>query len=711
MKFKSAIFMLALIPAFSAQAQDKLFAYDDLLNRQLYPKSIQNLAWRGNQDAFTNTDGNFLLQSPADNPTQTDTLLTLDQLKQKANGDLDKLRRFPSMKWMDEKRFYFFDEQKVMLYDFEKDELSVANEYPDDAENIELHLASLNLAYTIKNKLFVSVGGKTTVVVDDNNEDMLYGHVPSRNEFGINNGVYWSPDGKKLAFYRIDQTEVAKYPLVDLYQRIAKEDPISYPMAGEKSQKVKLGIFDTEANQVTWLQIVGPENQYITSVTWGPQGKYIYAGLLNRNQDHLMMNRYVVATGALANNLFGEKNPKYVEPLHPLTFLTKSTNEFIWQSRRDGWNHLYLYNTQGELLRQITKGNWEVTGLIGFDAGENHVFFQSTQQSPLERHLYKTGLKKGKPEQLTSDAGTHYIIASESKKLFLSIFSSTSLARGYYLINDKGEKLHTLLEDENPWKDYKTGEMELFTLKADDGETDLYCRLIKPVDFDASKKYPAIVYVYGGPHAQMITNSWTGGAGFWLNMLAQQDYVVFTLDNRGSAYRGFAFESIIHRQCGEAEMVDQMTGVEFLKSLDYVDAENIGVDGWSYGGFMATSLMLRQPGTFKAACAGGPVIDWKWYEVMYGERYMDTPMQNPEGYQKSSLLNYVENLEGNLLLIHGSNDPVVMWQNSLIFLDECIKQGKQVDYFVYPGAGHNTRGKARVHMMEKIANYFNRHLK
>jgi dipeptidyl-peptidase-4 len=711
MKFKTAIFTVALLLAFSAQAQDKLFAYDDLLNWQLYPKSIQNLAWRGNQDVFTKTDGNFLLQSPAENPAQTDTLLTLDQLKQKANGDLDKLRRFPSLKWMDENRFYFFNEQKVMLYDFEKDDLSVANEYPDEAENVEVHLPSLNLAYTVKNQLFVSVAGNTTVVVDDNNEDMFYGHVPSRNEFGISNGAFWSPDGKKLAFYRIDQSEVAKYPLVDLYQRMANQDPISYPMAGEKSQKVMLGIFDTEANQVTWLQTAGPENQYITSVTWGPQGKYIYAGLLNRNQDHLVMNRYEVATGALVNLLFEEKNPKYVEPLHPLTFLPQSTNEFIWQSRRDGWNHLYLYNTQGELKRQITTGKWEVTALIGFDAGANHVFYQSTQQSPLERHLYKTGLRKGKPGQLTSDAGTHYIIASENKSFFLSSFSSTSLARGYYLINDKGEKLHTLLEDDNPWKDYKTGEMEIFTLTADDGETDLYCRLIKPIDFDASRKYPAIVYVYGGPHAQMITNSWTGGAGFWLNMLAQQGYVVFTLDNRGSAYRGFEFESIIHRQCGEAEMADQMTGVEYLQSLDYVDAENIGVDGWSYGGFMATSLMLRQPGTFKAACAGGPVIDWKWYEVMYGERYMDTPMQNPDGYQKSGLLNYVENLEGNLLLIHGTDDPVVMWQNSLIFLDECIKQGKQVDYFVYPGAGHNTRGKARVHMMEKIAGFFNQHLK
>jgi dipeptidyl-peptidase 4 len=711
MNLRSAISILALMLALSAQAQDKVFAYDDMLNWQLYPKSIQNLAWRGSMDVFTKTDGSFLLQTPADNPAQTDTLLSLEQLKQKAGGVLDKNRRFPSITWLDENRFYFINEQKIMLYDFAKDTLTVANEFPEEAETIEIHQPTLNAAYTVKNKLFVAVAGKITVVVDEPNVDILYGHVPSRNEFGINNGAYWSPDGKKLAFYRINQSEVAKYPLVDLYQRMAKEDMISYPMAGEKSQKVKLGIFDLDLNEVTYLQTAGSENQYITSVTWAPQGEFIYAALLNRDQNYMVMNRYETKTGALANRLFEEENPKYVEPLNPLTFLPTSQDQFIWQSRRDGWNHLYLYNTQGRLLKQITKGEWEVTALVGFDTGENHVYFQSTQESPLERHLYKTDINKGKAEKLTSDAGTHYIIPSENKNYFLSRFSSTSLARGYYLINDKGEKLHTLLEDENPWKDYKTGEMEIFTLKADDGTTDLYCRLIKPVDFDPSKKYPAIVYVYGGPHAQMITNSWTGGAGFWLNILAQQGYVVFTLDNRGSAYRGYAFESIIHRQCGEVEMADQMTGVEYLQSLDYVDAENIGVDGWSYGGFMVTSLMLRQPGTFKAACAGGPVIDWKWYEAMYGERYMDTPMQNPEGYQKASLLNYVENLEGNLLLIHGTNDPVVMWQNSLIFLDECINQGKQVDYFVYPGAGHNTRGKARVHMVEKIAGFFDLHLK
>jgi dipeptidyl-peptidase-4 len=339
------------------------------------------------------------------------------------------------------------------------------------------------------------------------------------------------------------------------------------------------------------------------------------------------------------------------------------------------------------------------------------VYFEATKDSPLERHLYKTELKSGKTEKITSSEGVHNTNPAKSGNFFIDAFSSLEMARAYYLLDKNGERLAVLKEDKNPYKDYKLGEMNIFSIKADDGLTDLYCRLIKPADFDPSKKYPVVIYVYGGPHAQMITKSWTGGAGFWLNYLAQQGFVVFTLDNRGSANRGFEFESIIHRQCGEKEMADQMTGVKYLKSLGYVDSTRIGIDGWSYGGFMTISMMLRNPGVFKAGCAGGPVIDWKWYEVMYGERYMDTPMQNPDGYEKSSLINYVGNLDGKLLIIHGTNDNTVVWQNSLTFLDACINQGKQVDYFVYPGADHNMRGKARVHLFDKISGYFNDYLK
>jgi dipeptidyl-peptidase-4 len=267
-----------------------------------------------------------------------------------------------------------------------------------------------------------------------------------------------------------------------------------------------------------------------------------------------------------------------------------------------------------------------------------------------------------------------------------------------------------LQKNSNPLKDYKMPAMSIFTIKAKDS-TDLYCRLIKPTDFDPAKKYPVIVYVYGGPHDQMITDSWLGGTGMFLHYLATKGYVVFTLDNHGSANRGLAFEQATFRNLGAIELEDQMLGVDYLKKLPFVDTSRIGVHGWSYGGFMTVSLMLKQSNTFKVAVAGGPVIDWKFYEVMYGERYMDTPDENPLGYDNANLLNYAKNLKGKLLIIHGTADPTVVWQNSLSFVRKCIDEGVQLDYFVYPEQEHNMTGKDRVHLNHKIENYFNDYLK
>ncbi len=693
-------------------AQDKLFTTNDYLNRELLPKTITNLAWRGSLDKFTYIEKNVLLQKDAANPNEADTILTLERLNLKLNElQSDVVKRFPAITWIDDNHFYFTDQSRIFKYDFADSSLKKINEFDENGENINIAEKTLSAAYTIGNNLFVVIDGEIMQVTDEKNTDIVFGHVPSRNEFGIDAGSFWSPDGKMLAFYKTDQTEVTNYPLVDIYDRIARADPMKYPMAGTKSQKVELGIFNPAVNEITYLQIAGSENQYITSLTWDPSGAFIYAGILNRDQNYLQLNKYETSSGRLVKTLFEEKNDRYVEPLHDLLFVTGDASRFIWQSRRDGWNHLYLYDNDGKFIKQITQGEWEVTDLLGFDQDGKTVFYESTKDSPLERHLYKSELKSGKTERITNGEGTHNASPSTSGKYFIDVFSSLQMARAYYLLDEKGQNIAVLKEDKNPYKDYNLGEMTIFSIKADDGQTDLWCRMIKPAGFDASKKYPAIIYVYGGPHAQMITKSWTGGAGFWLNCLAQQGYMVFTLDNRGSANRGFDFESIIHRQCGEKEMADQMAGVDYLKTLGFVDTTRIGIDGWSYGGFMTISLMLRNPGVFKVGCAGGPVIDWKWYEVMYGERYMDTPMQNPDGYHKASTLTYVGNLDAKLLIIHGTNDHTVVWQNSLTFLDECIKQGKQVDYFVYPGADHNMRGTSRVHLFDKISGYFNDYLK
>jgi dipeptidyl-peptidase 4 len=692
--------------------QKKTFTADDYLNRDLRPESIQGLAWRGDMNAFTCIVKNNLIQNDVTDPSAGKTIMSLSDLNKRLKSmDQMELKRFPSVKWMDNNNFYFRDHNKLYRYDMIDSSLVKANEFDEKGDNINIDDYSLNVAYTIGNNLFVSSGSKTIQVTEEKNPNIVYGQIPSRNEFGIDAGSFWSPDGKLLAFYKNDQSEVTDYPLVDIFHRIAQEAPVKYPMAGMKSQKIQLGIFNTNINEIVYLQTTGPENQYLTSVTWDPSGRFIYVGILNRDQNHLLVNKYDAKSGEQLKTLFEEKNDRYVEPLNSLYFLKSDPSEFIWQSRRDGWNHLYLYNTDGKLIRQITHGDWEVTRLLACDQKGNAVFYESTMKSPLERHLYKTDIKSSNTVRITRGEGVHRTMASKNMDFYIDTYSGINMARAYYLLDSKGNRMAVLNEDIDPYKDYNTGVMSIFKIKADDGATDLYCRLIKPVDFDPAKKYPVIIYVYGGPHVQLIDKSWTGGAGFWLNFLAQRGYLVFSLDNRGSSGRGFAFESIIHRQLGKTEMEDQMAGVRYLKSLDYVDTARIGVNGWSFGGFMTISLMLHHPGVFKVACAGGPVIDWKWYEVMYGERYMDTPMENPEGYKETSLMNYAGDLKGRLMIIHGTNDNTVVWQNSLSFIDECIKQGRQVDYFVYPGALHNMVGKARVHLFNKMAGYYDDFLK
>ncbi len=503
---------------------------------------------------------------------------------------------------------------------------------------------------------------------------------------------------------------VGDYPLVNIDTREAQVENIKYPMAGMTSEEVTLGVFDMKTYTTVFMKTGEPKDHYLTCVTWDPTEKFIYIAELNRDQNDLKLNKYNALTGDFVATLFEEKNDDYVEPLHPLYFLKNKPDEFIWFSQRDGYQHLYLYNTKGVLLKQITSGYWVVTDYLGTDDKERFVFFTATKDGPIQNNIYSVDLKTGNYQRISPDHGTHYGMVSHSGDYVIDIYSSTEIVREYDMLDAKGNIVQVLQENSDPLKDYDLGKTSVFTIKAEDG-TDLYCSMITPADFDSTKKYPVFLYVYGGPHSQLVTDSWLGGAGLFLNYIAEQGYVVFTLDNHGTSNRGLAFEQAIFRNLGTLEVADQMKGVEYLKYLPFVDPARIGVNGWSYGGFMTLSLMLKNPGVFKAACAGGPVIDWKYYEVMYGERYMDTPESNPEGYKNASLLNYVDQLTGKVLIINGTMDKTVVWQNSLTFIKKCVDEGKQLDYFVYPDHEHNVRGKDRVHLYQKIADFFDENLK
>ena len=555
----------------------------------------------------------------------------------------------------------------------------------------------------------------------DGSRDIVYGQSVHRDEFGIYKGTFWSNDGQKLAFYRMDQSMVADYPLVDIDTRIATETPVRYPMAGEKSHLVTVGIYDLKTDKTVYLNTGDPTDRYFTNIAWTPDGKLIYLIELNRAQNHYSLDAYDATTGNKTATLYTESSDKYVHPMHAITFLPWDNSRFILQSEKDGYNHLYLFDTSGKQIKQLTTGKWIVIDLMGFNAKTKEAIILSTEASPIQNNLYAVNLQTGARRLLdngkgchantTGEGGSHKIALSSSGQWILDSYTEPTVPRNIDIVNVASAKATRYFTADNPWKGYTVPEYSCGTIKAADGTTDLYYRMVKPTNFDPNKKYPTIIYVYGGPGVRNVEARWHYWSRGWETYMAQKGYLLFILDNRGSSARGLAFEQATFHHLGVEEVKDQMKGVEYLTSLPYVDKDRMGVHGWSFGGFMTTNLITTHPEVFKVGVAGGPVIDWKWYEVMYGERYMGTPQNNPKGYAESSLLPKAKNLKGKLQIITGMNDPVVVPQHCLNFLQECIKVGTQPDFFVYPGEPHNMRGHQSTHLHERISQYFDDYLK
>ena len=556
-----------------------------------------------------------------------------------------------------------------------------------------------------------SVGSQPVRVTADGCRQIVYGEAVHRNEFGIETGIFPSPDKTAFAFYRMDQSMVTDYPQVNTFTRIASCEPDAYPMAGMKSHKVTVGVYDIAAGTTVWLDLGDVTDRYFTNITWSPDGKAIYLFELNRDQTDTSLDVYSAETGKKLRTLYTEHSDKYVEPLHPVSFLPWDSDKFLLWSDRDGFRHLYLMDTRGRMLKQVTKGPFVVRDLVGFCPKTRSVIIATNELNPLQSNLFSVKLSDCRRTLLDNGIGLHSGKLSADGTMLLDTYSAPDVPRAYDIINTVSRKRTEHFRSPDPWAGYAVPAYHTGTLKAADGVTDLYYRMVLPPDFDASKRYPAVVYVYGGPHAHLVDASWHWASRSWETYMAQKGYVVFVLDSRGSEHRGRDFEQATFRNLGVCEMEDQMCGVDFLKSLSYIDSSRLGVHGWSFGGFMTISLMTTYPDVFKVGVAGGPVIDWKWYEVMYGERYMDTPEQNPDGYARTSLLAKAGNLKGRLQIIIGMNDPTVVPQHALQFLDACIKSGTQPDFFVYPGEGHNMRGHASVHLHERITRYFEDYLK
>ena len=716
MKIKSIlVVMTMMLSATTMSAQNKLFTLEDLNfggtnYANLRPQNMW-LTWWGEKLVQTDVEECYAIDTKTGKKTK---LFTLDEVNTWAGSNDETYVRHlmnATFPYPDQPLVMLGNMKAVILLDFNAKKIvwqdSIAGQQAYD-----WNATSRATAWVENDQLYVVDGqGKKHQLSTDGSREIVYGQSVHRNEFGIRKGTFWSPDGQRLAFYRMDQSMVTDYPQVNVFPRSATYEPDKYPMAGMTSHKVTVGVFDLKSGKTVYLQAGDPTDRYFTNIAWSPDSKTVYMFELNRKQNDCRLVSYDATSGAKIAELNRETSLKYVEPQNPIVFLPWDAQKFLMQSEKDGYNHLYLMDKSGKQLKQLTKGEWVVMEVLGFNQKDKTVIIASNELNPLQRNIWAVSIATGKRTLLDNGKGVHRASLSATGALMTDQRQEPTVPNVIELNNTHKPSPITLLKASDPWKEYQQPIYENGSIKAADGITDLYYRMVKPHDFDATKKYPTVVYVYGGPHAHNVDASWHWASRSWETYMAQKGYIVFILDNRGSENRGRDFEQATWHQLGQVEMQDQMKGVDYLRTLPYIDMNRLGVHGWSFGGFMTISLMTNYPNVFKVAVAGGPVIDWKWYEVMYGERYMGTPQDNPEGYAKSSLIDKAKNLKGKLQIITGYNDNTVVPQHCLSFLDACVKAGTQPDFFAYPGEEHNMMGHASVHLHERITQYFEDYLK
>ena len=705
-KMKKTFLFLLLIFSTSTFAQNKKLSMQDAvigLWTNLRVNNLEQVQWIPNTDSYSEVitiDDQKVWVRRNLPEFATDTLAFAEDFEN---------NKIPRLTWLDENTAFYKSGVNVMFWKADENSSKKYWSLDSTAEDDRFEPRTKALAYVLDNDIFLYDGDQLHQVTSDGSYEIVNGKAVHREEFGIDRGIFFSGEGNYLAFYRMDQSMVEDYPIIDWSTVPATNKFIKYPFAGRTSHQVTLGIYNIKTKETIFVQTGEPKDQFLTNISWSPDEKSIYIAVLNREQNHMQLNEYDVSSGKFLRTLFEEKHDKYVEPQHPMYFLPNG-KEFVWHSQRDGYMHLYRYNKRGKLLNQITKGHWLVNEIVGMNEKENQLLITATKDGAKERHLYKVNWKNGEIERIDANPGVHQPMVNTAGTYIIDNWSNETSPRQIDLWSTDKTLFKTLLKAENPLVDYQMPTVENITLQTEDG-IDLYGKLIYPIDFNPEKKYPVIVYLYNGPHLQLNTNRFPASGNLWYDYMAQNGYLVWVMDGRGSANRGLAFEQAIYRQLGTVEMQDHLVGIDYLKSLDFVDSNRMGIHGWSYGGFMATTFMLHQPDVFKAGVAGGPVLDWSMYEIMYGERYMDTPQTNAEGYAKSLLLDKTSQLKGKLLIIHGGQDDVVLLQHSMEFLKNAVDEGVQIDFFLYPNHAHNVLGMNRVHLMQKVTDYFDQYLK
>lgn len=565
------------------------------------------------------------------------------------------------------------------------------------------------VAFVRDNNLFVTdlaTGAETQITTDGKYNEIINGGADwvYEEEFAFAKAFFWSPDGNKIAFYRFDEREVREFSMMmyeDLYPTVYK---FKYPKPGEKNSVVSIHIYDLEKKTTKTADVGTETDQYIPRVKWTQDPNLLCVFRMNRHQNNLDYLFVDAETGS-SKVALTETDKYYIDINDDLTFLEDGKHFFL-TSERDGYNHVYLYNMDGELVRQITDGDWEVTRLYGVNQKTNTLYYQSTESSPLERDIYSINLSGKKKTKLSTQKGTNSATFSEDFSYYILNHSSVETPPYITLNNAKGEVERVLEDNAEALKvneQYGITPREFFSFTTSEG-VELNGYMIKPADFDPNKKYPVLMYVYGGPGSQNVANSWNHN--YWFDLLAQHDYLVVCVDNRGTGFRGAEFKKMTYLQLGKYEIIDQIEAAKWLGKQSYVDEDRIGLWGWSYGGYMASLAITKGADVFKSTIAVAPVTNWRFYDTIYTERYLRTPQENPEGYDNNSPINFADKLKGNFLLVHGTADDNVHFQNSVMFSEALIQANVPFEQAYYPNKNHGIYGgNTSIHLFNKITKF------
>jgi len=648
---------------------------------------------------------------------RTTTIVSAENLRYPVNSEDTLQISLESYQWFpDEQSLLFTDYGDVWRYQMNEEVLTRLTDTESKEEEVQISPDGRFVSYVREYDLYALEvkSGEEIRLTTTGNDSLFNGKLDwvYQEELvgrGIFKGYWWSPDSRHIAYLQFDESPVPEYPLVDWMSVHPELELMHYPKAGDDNPMVRLGTLPIQSQpQTTWIDTVEEREGYLPRVYWLPGGRRIAHMWLDRFQQHLKFYITDIQSGE-TELVLEEKDSTWINIEDQVHFF-RSGDQFLWGSERNGYRHLYLYNTDGTSVRQLTDGQWVVDDLVGIDEEREYVYFTGTRTAVLERQLYRVRTDGGDIIRVSRRTGTHDPALSESGKYYYDEYSDEITPEKISLHAADGELVRYIEENERTSLDkYNLQIPEFFTFSDDSGHR-FHASLLKPANFDSTRKYPVLIYVYGGPHVQVVRREFGGKRHLWHQMLAQRGYLVFSMDGRGSYGRGHHWEEEIYRQMGKLELRDQLKGVEYLKSLPYVDSGRIGIWGWSYGGYM-TLYALTHSKEFVMGISVAPVTDWDFYDTIYTERYMSLPDLNPAGYRKSAPVNFAGDLSGELLLVHGTGDDNVHMQNTIQMTDALIDAGKDFDLMLYPQQQHGiSPTNDRIHLYEKMTEFVEHHL-